>query len=99
MQYVLQSFFHNGKGKAPRIAPGALILKQKRTAEAVLFIRPLKTEERDKDSENETQVIFCEPELYSSSPRSISIGQLNTLLCVHLRPIKLIVYKIGRAHV
>ena len=29
----------------------------------------------------------------SSSPRSISIGQLNTLLCVHLRPIKLVVYK------
>ena len=31
--------------------------------------------------------------LFSSSPRSISIGQLNTLLCVHLRPIKLVVYK------
>ena len=29
----------------------------------------------------------------SSSPRSISIGQLNTLLCLHLRPIKLVVYK------
>ena len=29
----------------------------------------------------------------SSSPRSISIVQLNTLLCVHLRPIKLVVYK------
>ena len=31
--------------------------------------------------------------LNSSSPRSISIGQLNTLLCLHLRPIKLVVYK------
>ena len=31
--------------------------------------------------------------LRSSSPRSISIGQLNTLLCLHLRPIKLVVYK------
>ena len=29
----------------------------------------------------------------SSSPRSISIVQLNTLLCLHLRPIKLVVYK------
>ena len=28
-----------------------------------------------------------------SSPRSISIGQLNTLLCLHLRPIKLVVCK------
>ena len=32
-------------------------------------------------------------EKYSSSPRSISIGQLNTLLCLHLRPIKLVVCK------
>ena len=29
----------------------------------------------------------------SSSPRSISIGQLNTLLCLHPRPIKLVVYE------
>ena len=29
----------------------------------------------------------------SSSPRPISIVQLNTLLCLHLRPIKLVVYK------
>ena len=29
----------------------------------------------------------------SSSPRSISIGQLNTLLYLHLRPIKLVVCK------
>ena len=29
----------------------------------------------------------------SSSPRSISIGQLNTLPHLHLRPIKLVVYK------
>ena len=28
-----------------------------------------------------------------SSPRSISISQLNTLLCLHLWPIKLVVYK------
>ena len=27
-----------------------------------------------------------------SSPRRISIGQLNTLLCLHLRPINVIVY-------
>ena len=29
----------------------------------------------------------------SSSPRSISIDQLNTLLYLHIRPIKLVVYK------
>ena len=29
----------------------------------------------------------------SSSPRSISIGQLYTLPCLHIRPIKLVVYK------
>ncbi len=29
----------------------------------------------------------------SSSPRTISIAKLNTLLCLHLRPIKLVVYK------
>ena len=29
----------------------------------------------------------------STSYRSISIVQLNTLLCLHLRPIKLVVYK------
>ena len=29
----------------------------------------------------------------SSSPRAISIAQLNTLLCLHLRPINLVVYK------
>ena len=29
----------------------------------------------------------------SSSPRTISIAKLNTLLCLHLRPIELVVYK------
>ena len=28
-----------------------------------------------------------------SSPRSISIGQLNTLLCLHLQPINLVIFK------
>ena len=32
------------------------------------------------------------PEPFRSSPRRISIGQLNTLLCLHLRPINVIVY-------
>ena len=43
---------------------------------------------------NETQVIAL-PDLQgcSSSPRAISIAQLNTLLCLHLRPINLVVYK------
>ena len=50
---------------------------------------------RTKSIRNEAQE-FSELELTkdsSSSPRSISIVQLNTLLCVHPRPIKLVVYK------
>ena len=31
--------------------------------------------------------------LYWSSPRSISIGQLNTLPCLHLQPINLVICK------
>ncbi|MVP02606.1 hypothetical protein EDM21_24405 [Paenibacillus sp. N10] len=30
---------------------------------------------------------------YRSSPRPISIGQLHTLLCFHLQPIYLVVFK------
>ena len=45
------------------------------------------------EGRNKTQVIKIVLNLLSSSPRSISIGQLNTLLCVHLRPIKLVVYE------
>ena len=33
------------------------------------------------------------PLLYWSSPRSISIGQLNTLPCLHLQPINLVIFK------
>ena len=36
--------------------------------------------------------ISFSPEPLRSSPRRISIGQLNTLLCLHLRPINVIVY-------
>ena len=43
---------------------------------------------------NETQVIaLLDLQGCSSSPRAISIAQLNTLLCLHLRPINLVVYK------
>ena len=31
--------------------------------------------------------------IYWSSPRSISIGQLNTLPCLHLQPINLVIFK------
>ena len=30
---------------------------------------------------------------FGSSPRPISTGQLNTLLCLHLQPINLVVFK------
>ena len=57
----------------------------------------LLTSKRNKvENETETQTIWTLIELCSkggSSPRSISISQLNTLLCLHLWPIKLVVYK------
>ena len=44
---------------------------------------------------NETQVInaYLNSQGCGSSPRAISIAQLHTLLCFHLRPIELVVYK------
>ena len=51
-----------------------------------------KTEEREKRDVNAKRSIEL-LQNNSSSPRSISIVQLNTLLCLHLRPIKLVVYK------
>ena len=60
----------------------------------LMNICSLKTEQSVIDEfESETQVIKIVMNFKSSSPRSISIGQLNTLLCVHLRPIKLVVCK------
>ena len=44
-------------------------------------------------SKLKTNFPYLRLKLFSSSFRSISIGQLNTLLCLHLRPIKLVVYK------
>ena len=52
--------------------------------------RTKETEQIGSEARNEAQL---GTEKYSSSPRSISIGQLNTLLCLHLRPIKLVVCK------
>ena len=43
--------------------------------------------------ENRIKQIETRNRLKSSSPRTFSIGQLNTLLCLHLRPIKLVVCK------
>ena len=51
-----------------------------------------KTEQREKRDVCEAK-LFAAVQNNSSSPRSISIVQLNTLLCLHLRPIKLVVYK------
>ena len=63
------------------------------TVTLVRFVSSTLTENRTKIRwvRKETQEINCE--LNSSSPRSISIGQLNTLPCLHLRPIKLVVCK------
>ena len=57
--------------------------KQKRTA-APSFMMSI---------ENRIKQIETRNRLKSSSPRTFSIGQLNTLLCLHLRPIKLVVCK------
>ena len=49
---------------------------------------------RTKGWNESAQVVYLEVlQNNSSSPRSISISQLNTLLCLHLWPIKLVVYK------
>ena len=44
-------------------------------------------------SETKLNQSLLETAKSSSSPRSISIAQLNTLLHLHLRPIKLVVYE------
>ena len=51
------------------------------------------SETKLQDSFSELEVLSFVLQNNSSSPRSISIVQLNTLLCLHLRPIKLVVYK------
>ena len=53
--------------------------------------RTKETEQIGSEAKNEAKQLGTEKN--SSSPRSISIGQLNTLLCLHLRPIKLVVCK------
>ena len=45
---------------------------------------------KERDSSN---LRVLESQGCGSSPRAISIAQLNTLLCLHLRPIKLVVCK------
>ena len=53
------------------------------------FKYSLKTEQ----GRNEAQILLSYFTKSSSSPRSISIAQLNTLLHLHLRPINLVVYE------
>ena len=43
--------------------------------------------------QNRIQQILYHKIFIRSSPRSISIGQLNTLPCLHLQPIYLIIFK------
>ena len=47
----------------------------------------------DMHLQNRIQSNFHHKIFIRSSPRSISIGQLNTLLCLHLQPIYLIIFK------
>ena len=75
------------------------LLKEKSLAKARPHIfRHLKCSQKTEQLRNEWSSSKCVLSVEvmqnnSSSPRSISIVQLNTLLCVHLRPIKLVVYK------
>ena len=43
--------------------------------------------------QNWIQVATFQSNFTRSSPRSISIGQLNTLPCLHLQPINLVIFK------
>ena len=45
------------------------------------------------NKQNEQNRVRSEANIECSSPRSISIGQLNALLRLHIRPINLIVYE------
>ena len=70
---------------------GGKIKKRCRLDKAFLQLR---TENRIRNIWNEMKFISnAELQVSSSSPRSISITQLNTLLCLHPWPIKLVVYK------
>ena len=53
---------------------------------------PSKPNSEPRKSSLASACISFSPEPLRSSPRRISIGQLNTLLCLHLRPINVIVY-------
>ena len=48
---------------------------------------------RIREETKKLEHLLCRTARSSSSPRSISIGQLNTLLHLHLRPINLVVYE------
>ena len=52
-----------------------------------------RTKEEAKEDQGMKRILNVEIKDNSSSPRSISITQLNTLLCLHLWPIKLVVCK------
>ena len=73
---------------------------EKTPLRSVVFFLSLRKSQRDltipenrAGGEEEPQQFENENCKSSSSPRSISIGQLNALLRVHLRPIKLVVYE------
>ena len=61
------------------------------------FVRIVLIPIKNRISSMKSKLCICIAELLfvesSSSPRSISIAQLNTLLHLHLRPIKLVVYE------
>ena len=64
------------------------------TAYMKVFLQiPIENRIKGKKRSSSKLCLNCFFQNRCSSPRSISIGQLNTLPCLHLRPIKLVVYK------
>ena len=57
------------------------------------FVRCMLTENRIKIMNHRIKLKYSLLEHSSSSPRSISTSQLNTLLCLHLIPIYLVLFK------
>ena len=78
------SFKSNIEWKSRRQPPSANFFQRK---------KQMLIENRTKIKQTKLKYLLYELQGCSSSPRPISIAQLNTLLYLHQRPIKLVVYK------
>ena len=83
------------KQKARAVYPALAfgLLPEKRSRRSIQVFMENRTKEEAKEDQGMKRILNVEIKDNSSSPRSISITQLNTLLCLHLWPIKLVVCK------